>query len=49
VAVTVRQVVRSVDGELLGDTHVVHVYTLDEGLIDRMDVEEPLIDATQAH
>ncbi len=41
VAVTVRQVVRSVDGELLGDAQVVHVYGLDEGLISRMDVEEP--------
>lgn len=41
VAVTVRQVVRSVDGQLLGDGEVVHVYRLDEGLIRRMDVEEP--------
>jgi len=41
VAVTVRQVVRSVGGELLGDAHVVHVYRLDAGLISRMDVEEP--------
>jgi hypothetical protein len=40
-AVTVRQVVRSVDGQLLGDGEVVHVYRLDEGLIRRMDVEEP--------
>jgi hypothetical protein len=40
VAVTVRQVVRSVDGELLGDSEVVHVYRLDGGLIVRMDVEE---------
>ena len=30
-AVTVRQVVRSVDGQLLGDGEVVHVYRLDEG------------------
>jgi hypothetical protein len=47
VAVTVRQVVRSIDGELLGDTQVVHVYRLDEGLISRMDVEEPI--ASHAH
>jgi hypothetical protein len=29
------------DGELLGDAQVVHVYRLDDGLIGRMDVEEP--------
>jgi ketosteroid isomerase-like protein len=40
-AVTARQVVRSADGQLLGDGEVVHVYRLDEGLISRMDVEEP--------
>ena len=40
-AVTVRQVVRSVNGQLLGDSEVVHVYRLDDGLIRRMDVEEP--------
>jgi hypothetical protein len=40
-AVTVRQVVRSTDGQLLGDSEVVHVYQLDDGLIRRMDVEEP--------
>jgi hypothetical protein len=39
-AVTVRQVVRSADGQLLGDREVVHVYRLDDGLIRRMDVEE---------
>ena len=40
-AVTVRQVVRSGDGQLLSDQEVVHVYRLDDGLISRMDVEEP--------
>jgi hypothetical protein len=40
-AVTVRQVVRSADGQLLGDREVVHVYQLEDGLICRMDVEEP--------
>ena len=40
-AVTVRQVVRSTDGELLGDAEVVHVYRLDDGLIGSMDVQEP--------
>jgi hypothetical protein len=38
-AVTVRQVVRSLDGQLLGDSEVVHVYRLEDGLIGRMDVE----------
>jgi hypothetical protein len=41
VAVTVRQVVRSADGQLLGEGEVVHVYDLEDGLIRRMDVEEP--------
>ena len=40
-AVTVRQVVRSCHGQLLGDGEVVHVYQLDDGLIRRMDVDEP--------
>jgi hypothetical protein len=40
-AVTLRQVVRSPDGQLLGDAEVVHVYRLDDELIRRMDVEEP--------
>jgi ketosteroid isomerase-like protein len=40
-AVRVRQVVRSPDGELLGDGEVVHLYRLDDRLIRRMDVEEP--------
>lgn len=39
-AVRVRQVVRSPDGELLGEGEVVHVYRIRDGLIDRMDVEE---------
>ena len=40
-AVSVRQVVRSPAGELLGDGEVVHVYRMRDELIDRMDVEEP--------
>src|SRR5947209_4452144 len=40
-AVTVRQVVRTLDGELLGDGEVVHVYWRRDGLIRRMDVEPP--------
>jgi hypothetical protein len=40
-AVTVRQVVRSPDGEVVRDSEVVHIYRLVDGLIRRMDVEEP--------
>jgi hypothetical protein len=40
-AVTVRQVVRAIGGQLLADGEVVHVYQLEDGLIKRMDVEEP--------
>jgi hypothetical protein len=40
-AVRVRQVVRSIGGELLGDGEVVHVYRMRDERIDRMDVEEP--------
>lgn len=39
-AVRVRQVVHSRDGELLSDDEVVHVYRLAGGLILRMDVEK---------
>ncbi len=46
VAVTVRQEVRSLDGQLLGTGEVLHVYILRREpsggeLIERMDVEEP--------
>jgi hypothetical protein len=34
-------VVRSADGQLHRDAEVVHVYRLEDGLIRRMDVEEP--------
>jgi hypothetical protein len=40
-AVDVHQVVHARDGSLLADVQVVHVYTIREGLIVRMDVEEP--------
>jgi len=40
IAVEVDQVVRDLDGTILGDGRVVHVYALREGLIARMDVEE---------
>jgi hypothetical protein len=39
-AVSVRQVVRSTDGQLLGEGEVVHVYRLHGALINRMDVED---------
>jgi len=39
-AVRVRQVVRSSDGELLAEGELVHVYRMRDGLIERMDVEE---------
>jgi ketosteroid isomerase-like protein len=40
-AVRVRQVVRSLDGQVLSEGEVVHAYRLDDGLIQRMDVEAP--------
>ena len=39
-AVSVRQVVRSLSGELLGDREVLHVYELRDGLIARMTLQE---------
>ena len=41
VAVDVHQVVRDHEGQLMSDSRVVHVYELDDGLIARMDIEEP--------
>ena len=38
VAVEVHQVVRSLDGELLVDERVTHLYTFDEGQITRFDI-----------
>jgi ketosteroid isomerase-like protein len=41
IAVTVHQVVRDASsGELQSDTHVLHRYRLENGLVIRMDVEE---------
>jgi ketosteroid isomerase-like protein len=40
IAVDVHQVVRSLDGELLADRRVVHVYALRDGRVERMDVED---------
>jgi hypothetical protein len=41
VAVDVHQLVRSLDGTLLGEGDVVHVYSFRGALIARMDVEDP--------
>ncbi len=41
VAVAVHQTVRALDGTLVSEGDVVHVYTFTDGLIARMDVEEP--------
>jgi uncharacterized protein (TIGR02246 family) len=38
VVVTLRQVVRTLDGRLLEDRLIKHVYTLRDGLVARMDV-----------
>jgi hypothetical protein len=40
VAVKVHQVVRSLDGEVISEGPVVHVYLFVDGLVQRMDVEE---------
>ncbi|MCU1404884.1 MAG: ketosteroid isomerase [Glaciihabitans sp.] len=39
VAVDVHQVVRDVSGVVISDTRVQHLYTLDGGLVARMDIE----------
>jgi hypothetical protein len=44
VAVEVDQVVRGLDGAVLAERRVVHVYTFRDGLIARMDVEESASD-----
>jgi hypothetical protein len=41
VEVQVRQLVRDLDGKVLADGTVVHVYEIRSGLVARMDVEEP--------
>lgn len=40
VVVDVHQVVRDLDGHLLSDGHVQHVYTLRDGLVSRMDIRD---------
>lgn len=41
VAVDVHQVVRGLDGAVLNDGHVLHVYELHDGRVARMDIEQP--------
>ena len=41
VAVDVLIVVRDRDGRRIGEQHVVHVFTLEDGLVARMDVADP--------
>jgi ketosteroid isomerase-like protein len=41
VVVEVHQVVRDAAGELLAENDVQHVYTIRDGLIERMDIREP--------
>jgi len=43
--VRVHQVVKNLQGEVLLDKEVRHIYTISNGLIDRMDVEEDDADA----
>jgi hypothetical protein len=40
VAVEVQQTVRQLEGELIEERRVLHVYRLRDGLVSRMDVEE---------
>lgn len=41
ISVDVHQVVRGLDGAVLADGRVIHVYAFRDGLIERMDVVEP--------
>ena len=41
IAVEVAQTVRALDGALISEARVAHLYVLRDGLIARMDVEEP--------
>ena len=49
IAVDVHQVVRSRDGELLADQRVRHVYTVRDGLIERMEIRTSPPRACAAH
>jgi hypothetical protein len=39
--VEVEQVIRDLDGEVVGSGTVLHIYTMQSGLVARMDVQEP--------
>lgn len=39
-AVEVRQLVRGLEGQIVADGHVLHVYRFSGDLVERMDVEE---------
>jgi hypothetical protein len=41
IAVDVHQVVRDLEGNVIRDAMVVHVYTIKKGLITSMEIEEP--------
>jgi hypothetical protein len=41
VAVDVHQIVRDLEGAVISDRRVRHAYTLRDGLVARMDIEEP--------
>ena len=40
IEVKVHQLVRNLNGDVLSDTHLWHVYTIANGLIERMDIKE---------
>ena len=46
--VRVHQLVKSLSGEVLSDSEVRHDYTIANGLIERMDIEEGAADAEQS-
>ena len=41
IAVDVHQIIRSLDGKPIAENRVIHAYTFRDGLVVRMDVEEP--------
>lgn len=41
IVVTVHQVVRDLQGQVLSESTVEHVYTLDDGLITHMEIRDP--------
>jgi hypothetical protein len=40
ISVEVHQVVRALSGSVISDARVVHVYSVRDGLVERMDIEE---------